>query len=388
MDKKIITVCGSISPEKLGYTSMHEHTLSKAWKLKRVMIKSMPDMMKGAMAYEKGADIGIEMERRKQEGFTQIPQMSVKDVLSSMKFPKDNPAGKLSDFDYYVNELIAYRQRGGTSICDCSPLPFGGIPVSQIQQLSHKSGVQIITAAGYYTKAAIPAAYERRGEAYMEEQVLSYIANGTKGCDARPGFVKCAISVVENGQICSREMMAVRACAKAAKRLGMCLHIHTAFPVRKKLILDLAEMLTGQIGLEPARVVFCHMDSFNMGMGNPAAQVNQDGYDEQLPLELLKKGFNIGLDTWGTASKDQKIIQYGLNVRKKMLQQLLKQGYAKQITLGHDMMNKANGTQNHRSGYVLFPDVLQEMQKAGQITQEDIHTLTVDNPARILTICF
>lgn len=124
-------------------------------------------------------------------------------------------------------------------------------------------------------------------------------------------------------------MAAVRACANAAKKTGLCLHIHTAFPVRKTMILELADILSGQIGLDPRRVVFCHMDSYSLGSGNPSARINKDG---------------------------------------------------------HDMMSKASGTQNGNQGYTLWPQVLKNMIADGTITPQEFHILAIDNPASILTI--
>lgn len=67
----IRTVCGDIAPEELGYTTMHEHTISNPRVLQTILLKSMPDMMKGATAFEGGADIGREKERREREGISE-----------------------------------------------------------------------------------------------------------------------------------------------------------------------------------------------------------------------------------------------------------------------------------------------------------------------------
>ena len=385
MSKIIRTVCGDISPEKLGYTSVHEHTISSAWELKKVLLLSGPDMMKGISAYQGGADIGAEAERRKQEGITDIPQMDIKGVFDSMKMSRGNPARKLSDIEYYKRELDAFWQYGGRSICDCSPIPMGGVRLKTVQELSRKSGVQIVSGAGYYTKASFKKAWVKKGEEFMVSRVEHYLDEGDGSCDARPGFAKCAVSVVENEEICPVERMAVRACAKAAKKRGMSLHIHTAFPVRKVHILKLADMLEQEIGLEPGKVIFCHMDSYNLGMGNPVSRINRDGYDLSLPLELAKRGFHIGLDTWGGSHKNETAVRYGVNVRKKMLLELLESGYEKNVTLGHDMMNRAVGVQNNAYGYTLFPITLQEMLQNGEISAETFHRLTVENPAELLS---
>lgn len=110
---KIQTVCGKIDSADLGVTTMHEHTVFKPAVLAKILMKSMPDMFKGMKGFENGSDIGMEMERRKQENITGIPTASISSVISSMKMP-------------------------GTR-----------------RELSRRSGINIIIAAGYYTKCAI-----------------------------------------------------------------------------------------------------------------------------------------------------------------------------------------------------------------------------------------
>lgn len=383
---KIQTVCGKIDSADLGVTTMHEHTIFKPSVLAKILVKSMPDMAKGIKSFENGLDIGLEMERRKQENITGIPTASIISIISSMKMPKTNPKHKLSDMDYYIQELLQFKRIGGASLVDCSPLPFRGIRPETRRELSRRSGINIIIAAGYYTKCAIPKKDLKMGESWMTQRVIAGIMDGFGDDHILPGIIKCAVSSVKNGTICEEELMAVRACANAAKKTGLCLHIHTAFPVRKTMILELADMLSGQIGLNPKRVVFCHMDSYNLGSGNPSAQINKDGYDIELPVKLAEKGFNVGLDTWGSSKNPSEKDLFNLNARKKMLQELLAAGYIQNVTLGHDMMNKASGTQNGNKGYTLWPQVLKNMITNGTITPQEFHTLAIDNPARILTI--
>lgn len=286
---KIQTVCGKIDSADLGVTTMHEHTIFKPAVLAKILMKSMPDMFKGMKGFENGSDIGMEMERRKQENITGIPTSNISSVISSMKMPGTNPKRKLSDMDYYIQELLQFKRIGGTSLVDCSPLPFKGIRPETRRELSRRSGINIIVAAGYYTKCTISKKDLKMGENWMTEKVVAGIRDGFGEEHILPGIVKCAVSCVQNGTICEEEMTAVRACANAAKKTGLCLHIHTAFPVRKTMILELADILSGQIELDPRRVVFCHMDSYNLGSSNPSARINKAGYDMELPVKISKK---------------------------------------------------------------------------------------------------
>jgi phosphotriesterase-related protein len=364
---------------------MHDHTIFVQKYLKLALLLAMPSMITGTTAYQKGKDIQAEKIRRKEEGLDNLPPMSISNVIKSMKMPKNNPASKLSEFDYYCNELKAFVEAGGKSLCDCSP---SGQPLNVLQRLSRKSGVQLISCVGFYTKPTIKKALYKDGRKEMRRLLENLLLNGDGTCDGRPGFVKCAISLPEKGgaDVSEAELNSVMTCAEAAKEHGMSLHVHTAFPLRKVHILKTADMLENKVGISPNRVLFCHIDSFSLGPGNPSARINRLGYDSSLALELSRRGFHIGLDTWSIGRSDPAFAEFHLSARKAMLLELLKKGCRENITLGHDMMSKANGVQNNNYGYTEFSRVLNQMKQEGSLTEEDITAITVTNPANILAI--
>lgn len=380
----IRTVCGDIAPEELGYTSVHEHTLFQPGVLRKALLFSGPDTMRGINGYEGGADIKREAERRAGMDIVEMPKASVTGVLVSMRFPRSNPASRLSDMEYYTNELKAFHDAGGHALCDCSPLPTGR-PLKEIAALSKRSGIHILACAGFYIKASIPKKLLKSGKTGMIHQLEVYLEQGDGSGDERPGFLKCAVSALKDGAICPEETMAVDACAETAKKYGMSLHIHTQFPVRQVHILTLAEHLKNEIEIDPAKVIFCHMDSYALGNGNPTAIIGRSGYDAEFPKKLMDMGFHIGLDTWGIGKASDLENEFGIRARYQMLSELLAAGYASQITLGHDFMAKSGGVQNGGMGYTAFPVFLAEKAKTDPLIRLYLHTLTVDNPAKLLS---
>ncbi|MCI1723243.1 MAG: hypothetical protein LKM41_10635 [Lachnospiraceae bacterium] len=383
MMQKIMTVTGAIDSQELGFTSMHEHTLHKNSLLAGTMLKGLPAMVSGIKSYEGGSDIREEKARRNAEKII-LPSISIGEVIRSMRLKKGNPAAKLSQEDYYLRELQLYAEHGGKSICDCSPLLPGCPPLNPIRELSVKSGIRIITAAGYYTRTMIPKKDFAGGEAVMQKRIEQMLEEGDPSSGVRCGLVKSAIGTVEHGSISPWEITAVRAAAFAAKHHDVSLHIHTAFPVRIPMVLELADQLENEIRVDPRKVIFCHMDSYDIGSGNPSVQVGPDGYNLRLPTELCRRGFNVGLDTWGIASENPEVRRFFLHARRNMLLELISGGFISQITLGHDMMSVGSGVQNGGSGYLLWPDTLAEMKEKGELQPEDYRTLTISNPARIL----
>lgn len=380
--RKVRTICGDIRPEQLGYTSMHEHTLYNEKKTQLLLLKSVPAMIRSFNAYEGGADIREEASRRESLGLDKFPQSDLKEVISSLKLPKDNPARKLKQIDFYVNEIEAFKKVGGQAICDCTPSIKE--KSSDMIELTRQTGIHIITATGFYTEASIPKRFLHKGQKYM----MDLLKKGLEGVDdtssGRPGFLKCAISALnKDGTISSAELMSVRACAMVAKETRMSLHIHVAFPIRKLHVLQVADLLEKEIGINPDKVLFCHMDSFNIGSKNMAAQINEEGFDDFTPIALMKRGFHIGLDTWGSPSNYPEI-DFDVSVRTSLLINLIKAGFIDKITLGHDFISKSKGVQNNGFGYTFTPQYMQRLIREKKITEEDVWKLTVGNPAHIL----
>lgn len=375
------TILGDIDSKDLGMTSMHEHTIGSRLRLTRILMKQLPTMINGGAEYEGGADIEKEAQRRKELGIA-IPAMTIKGEIASMKQPK-NEAGKLRDVDFYANELAEFKKIGGVSICDCSPSMPKMADIGKRKKLAEKSGVNIVIAAGFYVRASMTQKYIKGGESMMLDYLRDYVENGDRRHGCKPGCMKAAVSEITDGHIVPEELMAVDACAKAAKENNFALHIHTAHPVRKTMIVDLAKHLREDIGIDPSKVIFCHMDSFNIGSGSPSAVINEDGYAIELPLLLAEMGFNVGLDTWSYAKRDKESFDFNMKARAGLLKSLIDNGYVEQITLGHDFMARGKAFQNGETGYTLFPSMLKNsLREDGYGDAYEI--LTVKNPARIL----
>lgn len=382
---KIRTVCGDIVPAALGETLVHEHTILKTSRLVGILVCSLPDMSKGVTAVEGGADIGRETESRKRMGI-EVPRQSMGGLIGSFWLPRSNPASKLSKETYYTNELKEFKAHGGSTICDCSPISMGfSAPSDMMQRMSKASGVNLLTCAGYYVRSSIPKAHLKKGEGFMEGRLSRFMEEGDGKSDARPGFVKCAVSYLKGGEICPEEWTAVTVCARVAKKYGCSLHIHTAFPLRRQHIWKMAEHLAQDVKIDPAKVIFCHIDGVSLGDSNPTAHICADGYDREIGARLMDMGFNIGLDTWSVAS-DLTEENFSVTARYRLLCSFLADGYGSQIVLGHDTMAPTRGVQNGGGGYIFCPDYLKEKAKTEPLIQDHLKRLLIENPARILTM--
>ncbi len=380
--KKITTALGNIRPEELGWTSMHEHTLIDEAQFGQVMLRQIPALALAKSAYQNGRDVREESKRRKILGINDFPKMSIAGAMGARKIAKSNPAAKLTDLEYYTNELIAFHNSGGKSLCDCSPL--ARLSSAEYQKLSQASGANIVTCAGFYVKAGIPQALRNTSSVAMEKALEQELEYGDGQSSARPGFLKCAFGCLEQGDLSKPESNALIACANTAKRHGMALQIHLAFPLRPCHIQKVADILLNQAHMDASKVVFCHLDSLSLGSGNPVAKINKDGYDPDLSRSLLHQGFCISIDGWGNCMGDRSITDYLDHTRYLLLRELLQAGYAGQIVLGHDFMNKAAGIQNGGYGYTRFLDYLPSQLAQDGIDMSVMQQMAQINPAQIL----
>lgn len=385
--EKIRTVCGDIEPAALGETLVHEHTICQTSQLVDILTRSLPDMNTSITAIEGGADIGREMASRQSHGI-QVPQQSMDGLVNSFELPQSNPASKLSMETYYTNELKEFKKHGGSTICDCSPISMGLSASSDVmQRMSAASGVNLLTCVGYYVRSSIPESHLKQGKSFMEDRLAKFMEEGDGKSNARPGFVKCAISYLKGTELCPEEWTAVTVCANVAKKYGCSLHIHTAFPLRKQHVWNMAEHLIQDVKIDPAKVIFCHIDGFSLGDSNPTAHICADGYDREIGARLMDMGFNIGLDTWSVAANlTEKDEPFSVTARYRLLCDFLSSGYGSQIVLGHDTMAPTRGVQNGGGGYIFCPDYLKEKAKTETLVRDNLNKLLVENPARILTM--
>jgi phosphotriesterase-related protein len=364
--KKVRTVRGDISPDQLGFTLMHEHTLldlSLMTERFRAMFPPAPP----EKAVFKIENLGW----MRSGGSMYVPECS-----------------KNNDPELYIYELNEYKKVGGNSILDCSPIEGRG-NINEIKKISETTGINIVCATGMYTLASRPEELLGKGENYYRSIFEREINEGIDGTDIKPGIVKYGIqTVTESGTLDEDELAPLRAAAKVAAATGMLLVVHTSSPMTPEHVLQAAGIVLHECGVKPERLLMCHMDGSLLLGGVTLADyvLNESTGKEislELPLKLLDQGINISLDTWGFPLS----FSWGMlpddNDRLKQLVQLLKRGYASQITVGHDMAGMLFASKHGGYGYTRFSEFAIPLLL--QFGFEDaVKTITIDNPARLL----
>jgi phosphotriesterase-related protein len=364
MTKRITTVLGDIAPEDLGFTTMHEHLLIPLLKT------PFHDYMRESMA-----SLPSEAFRLTHENAAN---------LRAFKYLIAPDCEMLGDVDFAVGELELFKAAGGRSLCDGSPKGMRG-PIGDYRLASERSGVNIICATGFYTAEGRPEEYRSNDEDFLLSVLRSELEEGIDGTDTRPGFLKCALNTLgDDGRIHPTELACGRVCAQLSAETGLSVHIHLGHPVAKEHVLTFVDMLTGEFGIAPDRILVLHTEQYLRSL-TWVQEYIQDietvrSIDISLQRELVERGVFIGIDTVASTI-------LGLPDdydRLKSLYWLINNGYAGQIVLGHDIIDKSHGAQWGWYGYTGFANTIIPQLRDYGVSNEDIDKITVGNPARIL----
>ena len=184
--EKITTVCGDIDPANLGMTSMHDHTLFRTAMVMKAALKN------GTAKQGMIKDIDV-----KKDDSSKGESKGALSVLLKALF---SPAMFKNKLDFYVNELIAFKKIGGQSLVDPIPNP-GHADMRKVQQLSERSGINIISGTGFYVEPVIPKDLLKGGESAMIDFLSKNVEEGINHSGVKPGVIKSAVSMVRNGKI-------------------------------------------------------------------------------------------------------------------------------------------------------------------------------------------
>lgn len=361
MAKKITTVLGDITLEELGYTSLHDHTFL--------------DFATSAKYLE---SIFFDVDRCR---LSFVPENY--DYLKSGCFLLSPELQEMDDLDGLKREYSYFKAIGGSSVVD--PLPMGPRPEGypeKITALSRETGLNFITATGFYHDTAIPEELKGKGVEEYYKTMAREIRDGIDGTSVRPGCLKGAFNTMSE-----TEQNIVEACIRLTKETGMSTHVHTEPMVDGDELVAVLDRLCEKYSVDHERIHVCHMD--NRLLANTMVTDFLEDFNTQRCLDLevqkalLSRGYTIGLDTWGMPIQNENMFMPDDFDRLKALITLMDLGYEDQITLGNDFSNKIEWRQYGGYGCTRFADFgLRLLELLGR--EEQAHKLVYENPARIL----
>lgn len=337
---KLQSVLGEISRAELGITAPHEHVLLDL----TAFYQALP---------VPGVD----------DPATQKVEMWNLGILSRDCYAlKDNLL--LTDEETAAAELMFYKKAGGQTVVDAS-LPGIGRSPEGLVRISQKTGLNIIMGTGFYVGETHPEALDSMTDEEIGDLMVRELTEGVNGICA--GYIgEIGISEIFD----DKERRVLRAAAIAHKKTGAAINVHiNPWTVNG---LEAADILLSA-GVAPERICISHVDVENR---------------EEYIYALLKKGVYIEFDNFGKEYYIRREVRnsgYGLFVhdteRVTLLKKLIDDGYLKQLLLACDLCLKNLMHKYGGWGYDhVLTNIVPMMEDEG-ISNEEIHTMLVDNPA-------
>lgn len=344
----VMTVMGKIDAKDLGVTATHEHII-----MDTTMYFHEPDAANKKMIANKKIDSMRDLGR----------------LALNPACMRDNML--LGDLRLQTEEIKEFKKAGGRSVVDLT-LEGIGRDVLALKDIAFETGLNIVTATGYYVVASHPSYVRESSVEELSRIMLDEIRNGIDKTGIKPGIIG---EIGTDYEIHPDEMKVLKAGAIAQKESGLPITVHINLWSENGLeVLDVFKAEN----IKPERICICHVDG----------ECRMDYI-----CKLLDAGVYIEFDNFGKQYTilDTKSIQkgeFGVFVsdrqRIETLMELLEKGYEKQILLSCDVCLKTLLHEYGGWGYDhvlsnIIPDLLYN-----GVPQSKIDAMTIKNPERFL----
>jgi phosphotriesterase-related protein len=349
--KKVITVKGEIRPEELGIVLPHEHLL---WDQSAYAEKATN--VSDAERYNQP----INIENR---GDAEHRPFLYKDDL------------KMTDIDIAIKEAKDFKNLGGSTIVDLTP-GSAGKDVEILYKFSKETGLNLIFGTANYIESFWTEAEKKRTAKDIKREITNEFLNGIGSIKAKPGIIgEVGLWSMKN----KLEVESLKASAMAQGEIGCALNVHpTLFAGSGEHtrdgneILDIVEQMGGIID----KTVISHCDLTY--------------YDIDYLASLAKRGAYIEFDQFGMyAMTFTQMPQYYLPSdlhRVDAIKKLIDLGHVENILISHDISYKHLLKTWGGNGYShILRNIVPMFINYSKITEEQIHTIMVENPKRMLS---
>ncbi|GAA3546839.1 phosphotriesterase family protein [Nocardioides daeguensis] len=274
--------------------------------------------------------------------------------------------GILNDVGVAKRELELFRDRGGRTVVDLTVRGLGGDP-GALRRISEATGLHIVLGAGFYRHQFLDMALiDQTPTPRLADLITRDLVEGIGATGVRAGIIG---EIACDEWITAAEERVFRAAARAHLRTGAAITTHAArWPVGH-VQLDLLE----EEGVEARYVIIGHSDS--------VASVDWDGEADVTAYHrtLAARGAYVELDNI------RALAPHELERRVRYVRSLIDHGYLHHVLLSHDVAVQAHLRCNGGGGYSFILDEFSALLRAAGTTEQELHTILVDNPRRALS---
>jgi phosphotriesterase-related protein len=333
------TVLGAIEPAQLGFVHMHEHLLCD---------------LTGYLTAE-----------QKSAGDAVVPAN-----YTRSRVDRDNPDDmRLDDADVATAELRAFGELGGGTLVDVTSVGLGRRPRA-LAEISRDAGVHVVMGTSFYAQAFHPKYVPTLSIDDIEAGITRDIVEGAEQSGIRAGI----IGEVGMSHPASRdETRILVGSTRAARATGASLLVHPGRDVTSPF--DHLDLIEGE-GLPLDRVVMSHVDRTLFTLGDMIA--------------LAERGCILEFDLFGVESsyypQNPDVDLPNDAMRANYIRDLITEGFVSQIVMAQDVCRKTQLRHYGGEGYGhILQRVIPLLRRKG-ISDDDIATLTVGTPRRLLTL--
>jgi phosphotriesterase-related protein len=366
MPQKIMTVCGPITPEQLGFTSMHEHILSDCSMFRNRTRKTCFVSSRHGVKPE---------DRLTLENRSALRH----DIILSL----DNM--KLDDEQMMLDEVADFRAGGGDSIVEVSAPGIRSCPedLAALRRIAEGTGVHIVASTGLYAEDTWPIGFRTMTFKQYVGFLRREISQGVGETGIFPGHIKAAYEVH------TRQLEEyLRAAAFVAGETGLSLQVHLGPDVTPDEVRQNVQQQLLRGGCIPEKTILCHVQLLIgvLSIEKLVTHCGQVPFDLSLHRELLDSGFVLSFTPIGFEADNEPlgIANYPDWYILSGLVALIKEGYASQLVIGNDVFTKLATRRGGGEGYRRLADFVVPVLKKCGVSDHDIAQITVENPARIL----
>lgn len=338
---EVQTVLGPVDTAELGVTLMHEHLLLDA-----------------RPSWQEPCEASL---------IKLAHQRVTPDILHILR---QNPFINLDncflfDEDVATEEVSRFRQFGGGTVVDATCRGIGRDPAA-LQRISKRSGLHVIMGTGYYLERTHPAEVARGSIDDLKTVMMRDLTDGEEKFRVRAGYIG-EIGISKN--MTGVEEKVLRAAARAQHDTGVALSIH--LPGWERLGPRVLDVIEAE-GADLQHTILDHMNPSWRDFDYQTSLTDRGAY---LEYDM------IGLDYY---FPDQNAQSPSDEENALAIKRLVDAGYAERLLLSHDVFLKMMLTRYGGNGYAYISEhFLPRLSRHG-VSDSDIATITVHNPARVL----
>jgi phosphotriesterase-related protein len=279
-----------------------------------------------------------------------------------------------------VEELESFKAAGGKTIVDATTVGIGRSPKS-LRRAADKSHVNIVAGSGYYVGISQPRSVRNWSKERMTQEIVKDLTVGIGDSEVRAGIIGEVGAL--NDEPNKLEAKSLAAAARSQEETGSGIILHTT----PKAALKLLDLLQDN-GADLGKVVAAHADALlsrryaTTAMYSPEERLSHYSLVTKSGSYIAFDGF--GAEYWNVSNDDVFYSRPRDFERAEQIAELVREGLLRHILISQDHCFKSHMKKYGGFGWEHIPLRIMRLLKWAGLSDADVNTILVENPARFL----